>query len=137
MICPFCAPKIRIDLWNFLLIYVLLSKFRKHGKRVWLLKHLISFLVFGFFEWYLWFFLGLLFISKKWNYLNLLSFTLYSQKIFIGSALIKKKINTEYRVLVDGAVELGLLIPKHILSNNIRNFTFSRNLKFGYRRGTK
>lgn len=127
MICPFCAPEIRIDLWNFLLIYVLLSEFKKHGEKAWLLKHLISFLVFGFFEWHLWFLLGLLFIFKKLNYLNLLSFTLYWQKIFIGSALIKKKINTEYRVLVDGAVEVGFLITKHILSNNVRNFTFSRN----------
>lgn len=45
MTCPFCAPEIRVDLWKFLLIYVLLSVFKKHGK-----KALLFFKAFNFFS---------------------------------------------------------------------------------------
>lgn len=51
MICLNCAPEIRVDLGKFLLIYVLLSKFKKHGEKAYcLLKHLIFLLGFGFFK---------------------------------------------------------------------------------------
>lgn len=66
MICPVCAPEIRVDLWKFLLIYVLLSKLKKRGKRSYcLLKHLISSLLFDFFKWYLWFLLSFILFLRN------------------------------------------------------------------------
>lgn len=60
--------------------------------------------------------------------------------MFIGNAIeliIKKKIHKEYRVLIGTVGEVGSLIPQHISSCSVRNFTFSCNPRIGVEEITK
>ena len=42
-----------------------------------------------------------------------------------------KKIHEEYRVLIGRIVEVGSLIPQHILSYSVRNYTFGCHSRIG------